>query len=113
MVCVSGFSQVVVGLGEQTLVQNAADPSMRGRVLSLYGMIGRARGTVADYSYSKAIQAMGGQWGFADLDKFLTKPKAFIAGTKMSFSGLKKAGDRAALILYMRGQADQPATLPN
>jgi cytochrome c len=80
---------------------------------NLYGMIGRARGTVADYSYSKAIQAMGGQWGFADLDKFLTKPKAFIAGTKMSFSGLKKAGDRAALILYMRGQADQPATLPN
>jgi cytochrome c len=79
----------------------------------LYGMIGRARGTVAGYNYSKAIQAMGGQWGYADLDAFLTKPKAFMAGTKMSFPGLKKAGDRAVLILYMRGQADQPAALPN
>ena len=80
---------------------------------NLYGMIGRGRGTVGGYSYSTAILAMDGTWGFADLDKFLTKPKAFMAGTKMSFPGLKKAGDRAALILYMRGQADQPAALPN
>ena len=41
-VCVTGFSQVVIGIGEQTLVQNASDPAMRGRVLSLYGMINRA-----------------------------------------------------------------------
>ena len=80
---------------------------------NLYGMIGRDRGTVAGYRYSKAIKEMGGQWGFDDLDKFLAKPKAFIAGTKMAFPGLKKAADRAALILYMRGQADQPANLPN
>ncbi|MBT3552111.1 MAG: cytochrome c family protein [Rhodospirillaceae bacterium] len=80
---------------------------------NLYGMIGRDRGTVAGYRYSKAIKEMGGQWGFDDLDKFLAKPKAFMAGTKMAFPGLKKAADRAALILYMRGQADQPANLPN
>lgn len=80
---------------------------------NLYGMIGRARGTVADYSYSKAIKAMGGAWGFQDLDSFLAKPKDFMAGTKMSFPGLKDAADRAALILYLRGQADQPASLPN
>ena len=80
---------------------------------NLYGMIGRKRGTVAGYSYSKAIKVMGGQWGFDDLDAFLAKPKAFMAGTKMSFPGLKKAADRAALILYMRGQADQPTLLPS
>ena len=80
---------------------------------NLYGMIGRDRGTVAGYRYSKAIKEMGGQWGFDDLDKFLAKPKSFMAGTKMAFPGLKKAADRAALILYMRGQADQPANLPN
>lgn len=80
---------------------------------NLYAMIGRDRGTVAGYRYSKAIKEMGGQWGFDDLDAFLAKPKAFMAGTKMSFPGLKKAADRAALILYMHGQADQPASLPN
>jgi cytochrome c len=80
---------------------------------NLYGIIGRGRGSVGAYNYSKAIRDMGGQWGFADLDRFLAKPKAFMAGTKMSFPGLKKAADRAALILYMRAQADQPAPLPN
>ena len=30
------------GISTQTLVQNAADPAMRGRVLSLWGMITRA-----------------------------------------------------------------------
>lgn len=38
---VTGFAMIVVGVGEQTLIQNAVDPAMRGRVMSLYGMIGR------------------------------------------------------------------------
>ncbi|MEE2760807.1 MAG: cytochrome c family protein [Pseudomonadota bacterium] len=80
---------------------------------NLYGMIGRDRGTVDGYKYSKAILAMAGKWGFSDINAFLTKPKDFIAGTKMVFPGLKSAADRADLILYMRGQADQPVALPN
>jgi predicted MFS family arabinose efflux permease len=38
---VIGFAQVITGIGAQTLIQNAVDPQMRGRVLSLYGMIFR------------------------------------------------------------------------
>lgn len=37
----AGFGMIVTGVGEQTLIQNAVDPAMRGRVMSLYGMIGR------------------------------------------------------------------------
>ena len=37
----SGFGMVTIGVGEQTLMQNAVDGAMRGRVLSLYGMIAR------------------------------------------------------------------------
>lgn len=37
-----GASASVHGISVQTLVQSAADPSMRGRVLSLWGMITRA-----------------------------------------------------------------------
>ena len=40
------------------------------------------------------------------------KPKAYISGTKMNFAGLKKPSDRANLIAYLRGQADQLAALP-
>jgi len=79
---------------------------------NLFGIIGKARGFSSDFTYSTAIKEMGGKWGFEDLDAFLAKPKAFMPGTKMAFPGVKKAGDRAALILYMRSQAEQPAPLP-
>jgi MFS family permease len=38
---VAGFSLVVNGIGAQTLVQHAAAPNMRGRVMATYGMIFR------------------------------------------------------------------------
>jgi len=38
---VAGFSLVVNGIGAQTLVQHAAAPTMRGRVMATYGMIFR------------------------------------------------------------------------
>jgi MFS family permease len=43
LICIAaaGFSLVIVGVAQQTLIQNAVDPSMRGRVLGLFGMINR------------------------------------------------------------------------
>jgi MFS family permease len=38
---VAGFSLVINGIGAQTLVQHAAAPHMRGRVMATYGMIFR------------------------------------------------------------------------
>ena len=67
---------------------------------------------MSGFSYSSAIKTMGGKWGFEDMNAFLKKPKKFMPGTKMSFSGLKKAGDRAAVILYLRSFSDSPVTLP-
>jgi MFS family permease len=41
-VFVGGFAMVVSGISAQTLVQTAVDPSMRGRVMGLYGLVFRA-----------------------------------------------------------------------
>lgn len=79
---------------------------------NLFATIGRNRASSGGFKYSGALKKMGGTWGYDDLDKFLAKPKAFVPGTEMSFAGVKRAGDRAALILFMRGFADQPAPLP-
>ena len=46
------------------------------------------------------------------MSKFLYKPKDYIKGTKMNFSGLKKVEDRANLVLFLREQADNPVPLP-
>jgi len=45
------------------------------------------------------------------MNGFLTKPKDWIKGTKMSFMGLKSAKDRAAVILYMNENTDNPLPL--
>ncbi len=79
---------------------------------NLFAIIGKDRAGVAKFNYSGAIKKMGGKWGFADMDQFLTKPKAFMPGTKMVFNGLKNAGDRAAIIMYLRSFADAPTALP-
>ena len=38
--------------------------------------------------------------------------KDIALSTKMNFAGLKKAEDRANLILFMRNQSDNPVPLP-
>tara|TARA_Y100000590_G_scaffold456928_1_gene608490 strand:- start:54 stop:581 length:528 start_codon:yes stop_codon:yes gene_type:complete len=78
---------------------------------ALWGVLGRQAGSVSDYKYSKAMAAHGKIWTFEEMDGFLLKPKDWIKGTKMSFAGLKKENERAAVILYMNKNADSPLPL--
>ncbi|SLN15934.1 Cytochrome c-552 [Falsiruegeria litorea R37] len=68
---------------------------------SLYGVVGRAVASEAGFGYSSAMQAKGGDWTPEALDAFLLKPSSDVSGTSMSFSGLKKQGDRVNLIAYL------------
>ena len=78
---------------------------------ALWGVIGRKAGSISDYKYSKAMAAHGKNWSFEEMNGFLIKPKDWIKGTKMAFAGLKKAKERAAVILYMNGNSDNPLTI--
>ena len=61
---------------------------------NLWDVVGRAKAGAAGYSFSGALKGLGGTWTYRDLDAFLTSPKGFAKGTKMSFAGLKKPQDR-------------------
>ena len=78
---------------------------------TLWGVLGRKAGSISDYKYSKAMAAHGKTWSFDEMNSFLIKPKDWIKGTKMSFAGLKNAKDRAAVILYMNENTDNPLPL--
>ena len=77
----------------------------------LFGVLGRQAGSISDYKYSKAMASHGKTWSLDEMNSFLIKPKDWIKGTKMSFAGLKKAKDRAAVILYMNENTDTPLPL--
>ncbi|MGH1576553.1 c-type cytochrome [Planktotalea sp.] len=67
----------------------------------LFNIVNREIGKIDGFGYSGVLAEMGGAWGYAELDGFLANPKKYAKGTKMSFAGLKKEGDRANLIAYL------------
>ncbi|WP_171103743.1 MULTISPECIES: cytochrome c family protein [unclassified Ruegeria] len=69
----------------------------------LYGVVDRPLGTAKGFGgYSAAMLAHGGNWTPEALDAFLERPSGYIAGTSMSFAGLKKAQERADVIAYLQ-----------
>ncbi|WP_270730821.1 c-type cytochrome [Shimia sp. Alg240-R146] len=75
----------------------------------LNGIMGRGFASIDGFKYSKVFKAAadeGRMWDEAEMAAFLTKPKAYLKGTKMSFAGLKKEADVAAIIEYLKSVDD-------
>lgn len=80
----------------------------------LYGVVGNKKEAHPGYAYSGTLGAQGGDtWTYEELNKFLWKPKAYDKNTKMTFAGVKKGEDRAALIAYLRTMDDSPQAMPS
>jgi cytochrome c len=79
---------------------------------NLWGVVGRDRASMAGFDYSSGMKSMGGKWTLDDLNQFLTKPQAFVTGTKMTFGGLTRPQVRADVIAYLNTLSDNPAPLP-
>jgi cytochrome c len=79
---------------------------------NLYGVVGRPKGTEGGFDYSAPMKGKGGNWTVEDLNTYLTNPKAFVPGTKMSFAGLSRGSERADVIAFLNSKADNPAPLP-
>jgi len=67
----------------------------------LVGVIGREAGAVEGFKYSKAMAGSGLVWDAETLTGFLTKPKKYLKGTKMTFNGLKKPADIENVLAYI------------
>lgn len=71
----------------------------------LNNIIGRTLGGHDGFKYSKTMAEMGEGglvWNDETLAEFLSKPKDYVKKTKMSFAGLKKDDDIAAVIAYLK-----------
>lgn len=68
----------------------------------LKGVFGRKAGTVAGYTYSNAMKSSGIVWNEDKLKAFVANPKTLVAGTKMTFVGLKKQDEIEDLIAYLK-----------
>lgn len=78
----------------------------------LWDVVERKKAAHEGFDYSAALKEKGGSWTYADLDEFLTNPKAYAKGTKMSYAGIASPTDRANVIAYLRSLSDSPKPLP-
>ncbi len=72
---------------------------------NLFGLIGRAAGSVEDFKYSAGMTAKKaeiGNWTEEKVAKFISDPKGYLGGkSKMTFK-LKKPAAQAAVIVYLK-----------
>ena len=71
---------------------------------NLWGVFGRTAGTREDFNYSKAMAGSEIIWSDETLTAYIEKPDAYIQGNRMSFVGVRKAEDQAALVEYLRAE---------
>ena len=81
---------------------HAVAPDRNGIGPSLHGVVGRAAGSVASYTYSTQLKTSRIVWTEPVLNQFLVAPQAYVPGTKMAYAGLKDAQKRADLIAYLK-----------
>jgi cytochrome c len=71
---------------------------------NLYAALGKPHGHVAGFAYSDALKKVPGNWDFDAMNEWLTSPRKYAPGTKMSFAGLSNPQERANVIAYLNQQ---------
>ena len=86
---------------------------------NLYATVGEAIAQGKNgFAFSDALKSVGGTWTFDALNSWLTSPRKFANGTKMTFAGLSDGQDRANVIAYLNAQGSNlplpaaPAAVP-
>ena len=80
---------------------------------NLWGILGSPIGEDrGGFAFSDALSKKGGTWNWDNLSQWLTSPKAFAPGTKMTFAGLSNPQDRADVEAFLNSHSDSPQPLP-
>jgi cytochrome c len=99
----------LVVAGERAFRQCAAchklgEGARNGTGPELNGIVGRPAGHADGFRYSPAMIAKGEEglvWTPENIDAFITKPRDFVNGTRMSYAGMRDPEMRAAIIAYL------------
>lgn len=81
----------------------------------LFGVVGRPIASHEGFAYSEDLAAKGAAgeaWTYENLNAFIAAPKAFAAGTKMTFAGVKSPEERANILAYLQTLSASPVPFP-
>jgi cytochrome c len=80
---------------------HSAEPGQNLVGPSLFSVVGRAAGSIADFSYSSAMKGSGITWTADKLMAYLKAPRKYIPGVKMMFPGLNDEQDREHVVAFL------------
>ena len=99
---------------ERCAACHALDTNKSGPMLG--GVFGRKAGSAPGYNYSPALGGVGIRWSADNLDRWLTDPGKFLAGTRMPVRVLH-ASARRDILAYLQkesrrtGHASEPRSV--
>jgi len=79
---------------------------------NLWAVVGRDIAARPGFSYSDAMLSQPGAWSYQRLFDYLESPARAMPGNRMSFAGLRRPEDRAAVIRYLATLGPAPPPLP-
>ena len=71
---------------------------------NVHGVMGKPHASKPGFAYSASLKEKPGQWDWKKMDAWLTSPRKYAPGTKMTFAGLGNPQERADLLLYLNAQ---------
>ncbi len=69
---------------------------------NLFGVVGRAAGSLEGFAYTKAMKESGIVWDDETLDGYLENPPQYVRGNRMAYVGQRDPQKRADLIAYLK-----------
>jgi cytochrome c len=69
---------------------------------NLYGVFGRKAGSLAGFTYSNGVTALGFAWDAEKVAQWITNPRAMVPGTKMTYAGMENPKDRTDVVAYLK-----------
>jgi cytochrome c len=82
---------------------------------NLYHIVGASKAHADGFAYSDILlqqKAEGQVWSYENLNAFLTNPKAYAPGTKMTFAGVRSPEERADILAYLQTLSSEPVPFP-
>jgi cytochrome c len=78
----------------------------------LYGVMGNPVAAHPGFAFTDALKSKGGSWDWDTMSAWLSNPKKFAPGTKMTFAGLSNPQDRANVMAFLNSRDASPLPVP-
>ena len=78
---------------------------------NLWDIVNRPVANVSGFSYTSALQGLGGVWSYERLDPYLENSQGYVSGTQMA-QKIRKENKRADILAYLGTLSDDPVPFP-